>query len=105
MTGECESVLQILQGFDPCGVCARDLAECLALQLKERNRLDPAMQAMLARLDLVAKRDRAALCALCKLDLSDITEMIAEIRKIGRPPPERQNYDQTNLFLTAMTTT
>ncbi len=33
----------ILQGFDPPGVFARDLKECLALQLKERDRYDPAM--------------------------------------------------------------
>src|SRR5438094_313955 len=55
--GEVEAVLAILQGFDPLGVCARNLTECLAIQVKERNRLDPAMQALLAHLDLLAKRD------------------------------------------------
>ena len=83
---ECESVLALLQGFDPCGVFARDLAECLALQLKERQRFDPAMQIMLTRLDLVAKRDCAALCALCGLDMADIIEMIAEIRALDPRP-------------------
>ena len=58
---EVEAVLGILQTFDPTGICARDLAECLALQLKERDRFDPAMQALILRLDLVAKRDFAAL--------------------------------------------
>ena len=62
---EVEAVLGILQSFDPTGICARDLAECLALQLKERNRFDPAMQALILRLDLVAKRDFAALKKLC----------------------------------------
>ena len=57
---DCESTLAVLQGFDPAGVLARDLTECLALQLKERDRLDPAMQLLLSRLDLVAKRDLAA---------------------------------------------
>ena len=38
-----EAVLGVLQGFDPVGVGARDLAECLALQLKAHDRLDPAM--------------------------------------------------------------
>jgi RNA polymerase sigma-54 factor len=83
---ECEKVLGILQGFDPCGVFARDLAECLSLQLKERQRLDPAMQQMLGRLDLVAKRDHAALCALCGLDFTDIADMIAEIRALDPKP-------------------
>ena len=36
---------------------ARDLAECLALQLAARDRLDPAMRALLANLDLLARRD------------------------------------------------
>src|SRR2546421_7935448 len=58
---EIEAVLAILQGFDPAGVCARNLSECLAVQLKELNRFDPAMQALVAHLDLVARRDFAAL--------------------------------------------
>src|SRR5476649_633338 len=56
-----DAVLTILQTFDPPGVCARNLTECLALQLKERDRFDPAMRALVAHLDLLAKRDLAAL--------------------------------------------
>ena len=41
----------MLQTFDPPGVCARNLTECLAIQLKERDRFDPAMQALVGRLD------------------------------------------------------
>jgi RNA polymerase sigma-54 factor len=83
---DCEAILVVLQGFDPAGVFARDLVECLSLQLKERDRLDPAMKAMLTRLDLVAKRDFAALCSLCALDASDIGDMIAEIRTLNPKP-------------------
>ena len=36
-------MLGVVQGFDPVGVGARDLAECLGLQLKAKDRLDPAM--------------------------------------------------------------
>ena len=49
----------IVQSFDPPGVCARNLTECLAIQLKERDRFDPAMAALVGRLDLLAKRDLA----------------------------------------------
>ncbi|HEY4266159.1 MAG TPA: RNA polymerase factor sigma-54 [Micropepsaceae bacterium] len=83
---DCDSTLAALQGFDPAGVFARDLVECLALQLKERDRLDPAMQLLLTRLDLVAKRDIAGLSALCCLDASDISDMIAEIRALTPKP-------------------
>jgi len=83
---ECEETLRVLQGFDPAGVFARDLAECLSLQLREHDRLDPAMQAVLTRLDLVAKRDLAQLSQLCGQDSSEIVDMIAEIRKLNPKP-------------------
>ena len=79
-------MLGILQSFDPTGICARDFAECLALQLKERNRFDPAMQALILRLDLVAKRDFAALKKLCGVGDEDLAEMIAEVRRLNPKP-------------------
>lgn len=79
-------VLTVLQGFDPVGVGAHDLAECLALQLKEKDHLDPAMQAMLAHLDLVARRDIPQLCHLCGVDAADIADMIAELRTLSPKP-------------------
>ncbi|MGZ5927256.1 MAG: RNA polymerase factor sigma-54 [Rhizomicrobium sp.] len=81
-----EAVLGVLQGFDPVGVGARDLAECLSLQLKALDRLDPAMQALLTRLDLVARRDMSQLCALCGVDAEDIADMISEIRQLNPKP-------------------
>src|SRR3984957_16683020 len=62
---EVEAVLTVLQTFDPPGICARDLAECLVIQLKENDRYDPAMAALISRLDLLAKRDFAALKKIC----------------------------------------
>ncbi|MFE1603195.1 RNA polymerase factor sigma-54 [Methylobacterium sp. ID0610] len=81
-----ERVLGIVQGFDPSGICARDLAECLSIQLRERDRFDPAMQALVSRLDLVAKRDLAALRRLCGVDDEDLAEMLAELRQLDPKP-------------------
>lgn len=78
--------LTVLQGFDPMGVGARDLAECLALQLKERDRYDPAMATMVAHLDLVARRDMAQLAQLCGVDTADISDMLSEIRALSPKP-------------------
>src|SRR5581483_985455 len=75
-TAEIEAVLRILQTFDPPGVCARDLAECLAIQLKERDRFDPAMQALVERLDLLARREFAALKKICGVGEEDLADMI-----------------------------
>lgn len=81
-----ERVLGVLQGFDPAGVFARDLKECLSLQLKELDRLDPAMQVLIDHLDLVARRDFAGLKTLCKVDADDIRDMIAELRRLNPKP-------------------
>ncbi len=79
-------VLAVIQGFEPAGIAARDLAECLALQLKERDRYDPCMEALLANLDLLARRDFAALKRLCRVDEEDLAEMIGEIRALDPKP-------------------
>jgi RNA polymerase sigma-54 factor len=81
-----EAVLATVQGFDPPGVFARSLTECLAIQLKERDRFDPAMQALVGRLDLVAKRDLAALRKVCGVGDEDLTDMIAELRTLNPKP-------------------
>ncbi len=81
-----DAVLTVLQKFDPPGVCARNLSECLSIQLRELNRYDPAMQALVENLDLLAKRDIAALRKLCGVDDEDITDMIGEIRRLDPKP-------------------
>lgn len=81
-----ETVLARLQRFDPAGVFARSLSECLALQLRERNRLDPAMQSLLDHLPLLASRDAAALLRICGVDTADLAEMIAEIKSLNPKP-------------------
>ena len=83
---EIESVLSILQTFEPAGVCARNLTECLAIQLKERDRHDPAMQALLAHLDLLAKRDFGALRKFCGVNEEDLADMVAEIKRLNPKP-------------------
>ena len=81
-----EAVLRVLQTLDPPGVFARTLAECLALQLKDRNRFDPAMQALVAHLELVARRDFAALRQICGVDDEDLRDMLAELRRLNPKP-------------------
>ena len=81
-----EQVLVVLQGFEPTGVFARDVRECLMLQLKDLNRCDPAMMAMLDNLDLLARRDMAGLRRACGVDDDDLREMIAEIRGLTPRP-------------------
>lgn len=79
-------VLERLQRFDPPGIFARSLAECLALQLKDKNRYDPAMQCLIEHLDMLARRELNALMRLCGVDAEDLSEMIAEIRALDPKP-------------------
>jgi RNA polymerase sigma-54 factor len=81
-----EHVLSRLQEFDPPGVFARDLPECLALQLRDRNRLDPAMQRLLDNLPLLAARNVAGLIRICGVNAADLAEMVAEIKSLDPRP-------------------
>lgn len=84
--GAVEASLSALHGFEPAGILARDLPECLALQLKDRNRLDPAMAKLLDHLDRLAKHDYAALQSICGVDADDLDDMIAELRALTPKP-------------------
>jgi RNA polymerase sigma-54 factor len=79
-------VLEIMQGFEPTGVMARDIPECLTLQLKERGRFDPAMEKLLANLDVLAKGHVDRLMTVCGVDRDDLQEMIAEVRALTPKP-------------------
>ncbi|GGB46229.1 RNA polymerase sigma-54 factor 2 [Roseibium aquae] len=81
-----EEILGILQTFEPAGVFARDLAECLKLQLIDKNRYDPAMAALIENIELLARRDLPALRRICGVDDEDLAEMIREIRALDPKP-------------------
>ncbi len=83
---EVEAMLACVQGFEPAGVMARSLQDCLALQLKDRDRLDPAMAALIDNLPLLAKHDYAGLKAACEVDAEDLTDMIAELKRLTPKP-------------------
>lgn len=86
-----EAVRARMMRFDPVGLFARDLKECLAAQLAENNRLDPAMAALLDHLDLLARRELRRLMVVCGVDSEDLAEMIGEIR--GLDPKPAANYE------------
>lgn len=84
--GDVEAVLGALQGCDPVGVFARTVAECLALQLRERDRLDPMMQRLLDHLGLVAEHNMAALIKAVGCDREDLADMLGELRLLDPRP-------------------
>ena len=81
-----EAVLARMQTLEPTGVFARNLAECLKLQLIEKDRFDPAMQALIENLPALAKRDMAFLRRVCGVDDDDLADMIGEIKRLDPKP-------------------
>lgn len=79
-------VLARLQSFEPTGVCARSVAECLARQLRERDRFDPAMARLIDHLDLVAQADLAGLVRVCGVLPDDLPEMLHELKALDPKP-------------------
>ena len=81
-----EKVLKTCKGFDPTGIFASDIAECFALQLAEKNRLDPAMQSLLSNLNLLADHNIKGLVELCGVSREDVLDMIAELKRLNPKP-------------------
>ena len=101
-----ERALAKLQRFDPAGIFARDLKECLRLQLEDKNRFDPAMAAFVANIELLAARDIKKLQAICAVSMEDLQDMITEVRALDPKPAlrfERSN-DETMIPDVIMTT-
>jgi RNA polymerase sigma-54 factor len=88
-----DAVLARLRQLEPAGLFSRSLAECLAAQLADRDRLDPAMRALVDNLDLLARRDGAALMRRCGVDAEDLAGMIAEIRALDPKPGLRFQHE------------
>lgn len=81
-----EAVLGTLQTCDPVGVFARDVKECLALQLRDRDRFDPMMQRLLQHLELIASHDMVGLARAVGCDREDLMDMLAELRELDPKP-------------------
>jgi len=81
-----EEVRLLLLRFDPIGIGARNLADCLAAQLREKDRLDPAMQKLLQNLELLGARDYKQLMKICEVDAEDLKDMVGEIQALNPRP-------------------
>ncbi|MEE4362012.1 MAG: RNA polymerase factor sigma-54 [Pseudomonadales bacterium] len=105
---EIEAVLHRLQQFDPPGVCARSLAECLILQLRD---LDPdtpwraeALNLLSEHMDLLAGRDYATLLRRARLSEDELGEVMRLIQTLNPRPassiaPPRTEYVVPDVFV------
>jgi RNA polymerase sigma-54 factor len=94
-----EDTLDRMQRFDPPGIFARDLRECLALQLREKDRLDPAMAALLENLNLLANQDIKNLLKICEVDADDLADMVNEIRALNPKPAQAFDHEVAQVII------
>jgi len=81
-----ENLLREMKGFDPAGIFARDLTECLALQLAEKNALDGPMNTLLDHLEMLGHRDFKGLAEICGVNETYLMDMVAEIKALNPKP-------------------
>jgi RNA polymerase sigma-54 factor len=81
-----DGLMRELKGFDPTGVFARDLTECLALQLVENGQLDGPMNTLLDNLEMLGHHDLKGLAAKCGVNDTYLADMIAEVKALNPRP-------------------
>ncbi len=81
-----EGVLAKLRQFEPPGLFAYDLKDCLRLQLQDRGALTEALEAMLKNLDLLASGNKEILRKRCALSSEDFDEALAAVRSLNPRP-------------------
>lgn len=81
-----EKILKILKGFDPTGVFANSLEECLSLQLEEQGKLDKPTQILIDNLKLLADHNHKKLAELCGVNQTYLKDMIEDIRSLNPKP-------------------
>jgi RNA polymerase sigma-54 factor len=81
-----ERLLTRMKQFTPTGVFARDLQECLGLQLEEQGKLDAPMQKLLGNLDRLAQHDFKSLSTICGVNETYLRDMVDEIRSLQPRP-------------------
>jgi len=84
-----EAILRMAQCFDPTGVGARTLAECLLLQAREAGVLDRRMRLLLKNLDVLARGDMGTLRRICGAGSEELAALIRTLRSFDPKPGMR----------------
>ncbi len=81
-----EKILSKLQNFEPAGLFARNLKECLMIQAKASDNYSSSLELLLQNLTLLAKGDLKSLAKKCKCKTSDISNHLKLIRSFNPKP-------------------
>jgi len=95
-----EKVLTLLQTFDPIGVCARDLRECLLIQARYLGFDNTIVTDIIAdHLPNLEKKNYKAICKALKAGMDEVVSAVTVIKAM-EPRPGRQFSDENPQYIT-----
>lgn len=94
-----DSVLNRMKEFEPSGIFAQSLQECIAIQLKDSNRLDCLMEQLLNHLDLLGQRKFKEIKKLLNIDDEDLSSLISDIKSTNPKPASAYQHDLTGYII------
>jgi len=94
-----EEILARIQTFDPVGVCARDLRECLLIQANHLGLENTIVSDIIEdHLPNLEKKNYKAICKALKKSMDEVVSAINVI-KVMEPKPGRQYSDETPQYI------
>ena len=94
-----EEIISIIQTFDPVGVCARNLSECLLIQAKFLGLDDTIVIDIITNhLSNLEKKNYKAICKALKKSMDEVVSAINVIKSL-EPKPGRQFNDETPQYI------
>ena len=94
-----QKILTSLQSCEPSGIFATSVAECLKIQLQDKDRYDPYMAFLLDHLDLVAEKKYKELKKAGGFSDEDLADMLREIKSLNPKPAADYDFDLTSYII------
>jgi len=91
-------IIDRMKAFEPSGVFAQNLKECLEIQLKAKNQFDEGIRILLNNFDLLASGDLKSICKICNFSKKDISEKLSIIKKLNPKPGSLYSTSENNIF-------
>jgi RNA polymerase sigma-54 factor len=91
---EVEKVIINLQDFEPTGIFARNLSECLALQMQERGLLTKESKIVLDNLALVANNEFSKLAKITNISCNKVIDIVKIIKTLNPKPCSHLSYEK-----------
>ena len=93
-----EEILSKMQSFEPNGVFARNLKECLTLQLRNDEKLCSSKQLLIENLELLGEGNLKELQKITNLKEDELKESIKCVRLLNPKPGTKYSEEYTNIF-------